>query len=161
MFSEKNVQNSFPTMRGRGVKGRLKFFRKFIRFGNMTRPKARWSTSSWIFSPKPGVSTMDGWWDRRQGKGGDRDEGHQATSGSSKSSLPVFRHLPTFKHALLWLFLIAHPSPQTIIVDTPAIVGPFDDASSLLALCLEVLPHQSFRNYNCCIFPSMTQAWSV
>ena len=27
---------------------------------------------------------------------------------------------------------------QTIIVDTPAIVGPFDDASSLLSLCLEV-----------------------
>jgi len=26
---------------------------------------------------------------------------------------------------------------QTIIVDTPAIVGPFDDASSLLSLCLE------------------------
>ena len=101
---------------------------------------------------------MDGWWDRRQGAGGDRDEGHQAASGSSKSSLPVFRHLPTFKHALFWLFLLAHPSPQTIIVDTPAIVGPFDDASSLLALCLEVLPHQSFRNYNCCIFPSMTQA---
>ena len=27
---------------------------------------------------------------------------------------------------------------QTIIVDVPAIVGPFDDASSLLSLCLEV-----------------------
>ena len=36
-FSEKKLQHNFPKMRGR-VKGRLEFFRNFIRYGSLTRP---------------------------------------------------------------------------------------------------------------------------
>ena len=36
-FSSRNLQYDFPKMRG-GVKGRLEFFLKFIRFGSQTLP---------------------------------------------------------------------------------------------------------------------------
>ena len=36
-FSEK-MHNNFPKMREEGGKGCLEFFRKFIRFGSLTRP---------------------------------------------------------------------------------------------------------------------------
>ena len=36
-FLSQNLQYNFPKMRG-GVKGRLEFFRKFIRFRSLTRP---------------------------------------------------------------------------------------------------------------------------
>ena len=34
----KKLQHNFLKMRGGGVEGRLEFFRKFIRFGTLTRP---------------------------------------------------------------------------------------------------------------------------
>ena len=36
--SGKNPQYDFPKMRGKGVRGRLEFFRKFIRFGRVRLP---------------------------------------------------------------------------------------------------------------------------
>ena len=35
------MQHDFPKMKGSGVKGRLKPFEKFIRFGTVTRPLIR------------------------------------------------------------------------------------------------------------------------
>ena len=37
----KKLQYDFPKMRGRGVNGRLGFFRKFTRFGTAARPYLR------------------------------------------------------------------------------------------------------------------------
>ena len=34
----RNLQHNFPKMRGRGVEGRMEFFRKFIQFGSAMRP---------------------------------------------------------------------------------------------------------------------------